>query len=99
MSWDEYPIVGPLPSSTTGREVKNDAGWISAGYNGDGMPAAWLCARALSSVILSTEQNHTNQTWLDWFPGAWTVSEKRLSKEARNSFQLSTTTKRARPMI
>ncbi|KAH8432428.1 NAD(P)/FAD-dependent oxidoreductase [Aspergillus melleus] len=93
MSWDEYPIVGALPGSITKRRVVKGAEWIATGYSGDGMPAAWLCAKALSEALLGTERNHTNQTWPDWFPDSWIVSEQRLSKAGTNSSQL---TKRAR---
>ena len=92
MSWDEYPIVGALPGSTTKRRVVNGAKWIATGYNGDGMSAAWLCAKALSEALLGTERNHTNQTWPDWLPDSWIVSEQRLSKAGTNSSQI---TKRA----
>lgn len=99
MSWDEYPIVGAIPASTTGREAKNGAEWISTGYTGDGMPAAWLCAKALSEALLSTEKNGTSkETWPDWFPAAYTLSEDRLRKPVSNSSEQSTKAKRS-PMF
>lgn len=89
MSWDEYPVVGALPASATGRQVSNGAEWICTGYSGDGMPTAWLSAKALSEVILQSEENRDNQTWPDWFPDAWVVSEERLRKEATDSSDAS----------
>lgn len=89
MSWDEYPVVGALPASATGPQVSNGAEWICTGYSGDGMPTAWLSAKALSEVILQSEENRDNQTWPDWFPDAWVVSEERLRKEATVSSDAS----------
>lgn len=87
MSWDEYPVVGALPASATGRQASNGSEWICTGYSGDGMPTAWLSAKALGEVILQSEKTGANnQTWPDWF---WVVSEERLSKEGTNRSQAS----------
>ena len=74
-----------LPSSLTEQEAKDSAEWICAGYNGDGMPGAWLAAKGLSTAIPSTEDNGYSQIWSDWFPDTWAVSAERPSKEGTNS--------------
>ena len=63
---------------------------FARGYSGNGMPTAWLSAKALSEVLLQSEENGDNsQTWPDWFPDAWVVPEERLSKDGTNSSQSS----------
>ncbi|KAF7627911.1 FAD dependent oxidoreductase [Aspergillus flavus] len=98
ISFDEYPVVGPLPPSTTGRQARIGAGaeWICTGYSGDGMPSAWLSGKALSEMILQSEKTGRKySTWPDWFPKAWVASEERLSKPV-NSTSVSSKTKRSR---
>ena len=69
MSWDEYPVVGALPASATGRQASNGSEWICTGYSGNGMPTAWLSAQALSEVILQSEKNDANnQTMVGLVP-------------------------------
>ncbi|PVH72026.1 nucleotide-binding domain-containing protein [Cadophora sp. DSE1049] len=82
---DGRPYVGRIPVSATQRQVKNQTGsgeWISAAYDGEGMCFAWLCGRALSSMILGNEfRENTNATTIPaWFPQSFTISDDRLIK-------------------
>ncbi|CAI7637177.1 unnamed protein product [Penicillium pancosmium] len=47
---DGCPIVGPVPSSISGREGQGE--WIAAGYNGHGMDKAWLCGEGIARMAL-----------------------------------------------
>lgn len=67
---DSAPYVGRLPHSTTGREGEGE--WISAGFNGYGMPYCWLAGQALAKMMLG-------QPTADLLPSAFSVSEERLS--------------------
>jgi len=42
-SRDDLPFVGPVPG--------HDGVYISAGYTGHGMPNAWLCGKAVASMV------------------------------------------------
>ncbi|KAG9310366.1 hypothetical protein JVU11DRAFT_9499 [Chiua virens] len=73
VSVDERPWVGRIPSEISGRAVprvgavgseKGKAGrtaspgeWVAAGYSGEGMVHAWLCARALALMVLGREND------------------------------------------
>ncbi|THH27943.1 hypothetical protein EUX98_g6242 [Antrodiella citrinella] len=50
--------------------------WIAAGYTGEGMPQAWMSAKALAYMVLDREDDVES-----WFPENLRVSEKRW-KEA-----------------
>jgi len=47
-SRDRHPWVGAVPHRSNV--------YMSAGYNGHGMPSAWLCAKALAVMVLDTLQ-------------------------------------------
>jgi glycine/D-amino acid oxidase-like deaminating enzyme len=48
--------------------------WVSAGYSGEGMVHAWLCAHALALMVLGIEEEEGLRTW---FPDEFRLSEKR----------------------
>ncbi|KAJ6023740.1 FAD dependent oxidoreductase [Penicillium herquei] len=68
-SSDGVPVVGQLSESLTGRTGQGE--WIAAAFNGYGMANCLLSGEALVSMILKDRES-------DWFPGAYTLSEKRL---------------------
>ena len=47
---DILPLVGRLSTEATNRD--GDGEWIAAGYNGYGMPNAWLCGKYIASKVL-----------------------------------------------
>ncbi|KAL1736255.1 FAD dependent oxidoreductase [Schizophyllum commune] len=71
ISADGRPWVGRLPHEITGRKLGRQAAkaaplatptlpaapgeWICAGYTGEGMVHAWLCAKAMARMLLGTE--------------------------------------------
>jgi glycine/D-amino acid oxidase-like deaminating enzyme len=48
--------------------------WVSAGYSGEGMTHAWLCAHALALMILGIEEEERMRMW---FPDEFRLTEKR----------------------
>ncbi len=89
ISADLQPWVGRVPSAVSGRALpapeKNDAvrslaapgEWVSAGYSGEGMVHAWLCAHALALMLLGLEEKQGVPTW---FPDEYRLTEKRLKR-------------------
>ena len=51
--------------------------WVSAGYSGEGMVHAWLCAHALALMILGLEKEEGVHTW---FPDEYRLTEKRWKR-------------------
>lgn len=51
--------------------------WVSAGYSGEGMTQAWLCAHALALMILGLEKEEGVHTW---FPDEYRLTEKRWKR-------------------
>jgi glycine/D-amino acid oxidase-like deaminating enzyme len=78
-SADHRPLVGSLPESVTFREAKNASNgeWTSTAYDGEGVCYAWLCGKALSTMILSAMKNE-NSSVPEWFPHSLLVTEGRL---------------------
>lgn len=66
---DILPIVGQLPKETTNRDGEGE--WIAAGYNGYGMPNAWLCGKYVANKLLRKEEPGL-------MPRAYRVSAERL---------------------
>ncbi|KAJ7765416.1 nucleotide-binding domain-containing protein [Mycena maculata] len=86
ISADGRPWVGRIPAKVSGRpapRMKKHKGvketmplaspgeWIAAGYSGEGMPHAYLSAKALAHMVLG----HTAE-----LPGAFLVTEARWKK-------------------
>lgn len=66
-SGDGYPLVGPVPDQP--------GLWIDASFQGHGMVLCFLCARAVSEMILEKEEERTLDTW---FPNAFRMTEERF---------------------
>lgn len=89
-STDGFPWVGRLPGSATGRsehepeKTGGNAGseWVCAAFGGEGMVQAWLCGKALGTMILKHDGQliATADPDLSWFPDQLLVSEKRIAE-------------------
>ena len=65
-SGDGFPIVGP---------IRGEAGlYISASFQGHGMVLCFLCAKALTHMLLDEDDDELAY----WFPTAYRMSEARL---------------------
>lgn len=84
-STDGFPWVGRLPSSATYRPQPVDgstgAEWVCAAFGGEGMVQAWLCGKALATMLLQRDgQLATNaESDLSWFPEQMLVTEQRFA--------------------
>ncbi|KAJ5308926.1 hypothetical protein PENANT_c013G08265 [Penicillium antarcticum] len=89
-SSDSFPWVGRLPGIVTRRADHGDEGseWVCAAFGGEGMVQAWLCGKALGTMLLETDGVLVGGAAdLSWFPDQLRVSEERfgvteLPKEA-----------------
>ncbi|KAK5788768.1 hypothetical protein VI817_009726 [Penicillium citrinum] len=85
-SADGFPWVGELPSSATKRpgagNTKTGSEWVSAAFSGEGMVQAWLCGRALATMLLKKDNNLSPSADEDisWLPEQMLVTEERISK-------------------
>ncbi|KAG6333659.1 hypothetical protein ID866_5429 [Astraeus odoratus] len=101
-SADEFPWVGRVPPSISGRPVSPLTGdhvnsrmaspgeWVAAGYSGEGMVHAWLCAQAVALMVLGMDERRdldmdvkglrfgAEQTVDEWLPACYMISEARL---------------------
>lgn len=68
-SADDHPFVGPYP----GKEGL----WLDASFQGHGMVLCWLCAKAITSMLL----NEDNEELDSWFPKSFRITSDRLKKE------------------
>ncbi|KAK4500112.1 hypothetical protein PRZ48_008298 [Zasmidium cellare] len=68
---DGLPLVGRLPNTATLREGNNE--FVAAGYNGYGMPNAFLCGKHIADLLLGQESSQV-------VPSAYLVTEERLKK-------------------
>lgn len=66
---DGMPLVGRLPRSMTQREGQGE--WICAGFNGYGMPIAWLSSENLGQIILGSSAH-------SYVPEPYLLSEERI---------------------
>ncbi|KAI0286596.1 FAD dependent oxidoreductase [Russula aff. rugulosa BPL654] len=93
ISADMRPWVGRVPSVISGRAAPQPltttsdtavarslaapGEWVCAGYTGEGMVHAWLCAHALALMVLGLENEEGVHTW---FPDEYRLTEKRWKK-------------------
>lgn len=71
-SADGHPLVGAYPGE--------EGLWLDASFQGHGMVLCWLCAKALSLMVLGLDGE--GEEGLDtWFPRCFRVTEERLSKK------------------
>ena len=102
VSADEFPWVGRVPPSICGRSAPSlrdhnprmarPAEWVAAGYSGEGMVNAWLCARAVALMVLGMDdrkdidmegQFGAGQSVWEWLPSCFIISEARLKRLTR----------------
>ncbi|RAK95304.1 NAD(P)/FAD-dependent oxidoreductase [Aspergillus ibericus CBS 121593] len=84
-SADGLPWVGPLPASVTHRGLNKEgcgAEWVSAAFSGEGMVLAWLCGKALATLLLIHDDVllETESRDLSWVPKQMLVTEERIEK-------------------
>ncbi|CAI4217376.1 unnamed protein product [Parascedosporium putredinis] len=85
---DTAPSCGDGGGGSGGQTTPPSAGeWIAAGYNGEGMVYAWLCASALAVMIAGKQDDHMpprigvpGGKMQDWFPTELFVNEARLRR-------------------
>ncbi|CAD0115504.1 unnamed protein product [Aureobasidium uvarum] len=95
LTGDALPFVGKLNTRVTGRSSAQNSGkdsndsaeWISAGYNGEGMVYAWLCATALGIMIMGSEDvdipaapGFPGGRLYEWFPTEFLLDDKRFNR-------------------
>lgn len=68
LDYDCEKVAGEAHTSRPGE-------WIAAGYSGEGMPQAWLSAKALAYMLLDRESEIQR-----WFPDNFRVTEERWKK-------------------
>lgn len=68
-SADGHPLVGPMPDE--------EGLWIDASFQGHGMVLCWLCAKAVSEMVLGKDGPALDA----WFPKSFRVSAERLAKK------------------
>lgn len=68
---DGIPLVGQVPHSITRRSGEGE--WMCAGYNGYGMPSAWLAGENLAKMMLGSGCDSQ-------FPGAFLLSQERITE-------------------
>lgn len=76
-SSDSSPWVGRVPETLMMSNTDTDRLWISAGYQGHGMPVAARCGIAVAEMILGKEKGEV-QVPKDWVP-----SEERVERARR----------------
>ena len=76
-SADGYPLVGPVPGKK--------GLFLDASFQGHGMVLCWLCAKAVTSMILGEGEAELRS----WFPECYRVSEERMKKKFRGRLKVS----------
>ncbi|OOF91806.1 hypothetical protein ASPCADRAFT_133894 [Aspergillus carbonarius ITEM 5010] len=84
-SADGLPWVGQLPDLLTQRKLQREgsgAEWVSAAFSGEGMVFAWLCGKALATMLLIHDDQllETASRDLSWFPEQMLVTGERIEK-------------------
>ncbi|KAF8266643.1 FAD dependent oxidoreductase [Lactarius quietus] len=69
--------ASPLEKDAAVRSLAAPGEWVSAGYSGDGMVHAWLCAHALALMLLGIEEEQSLPTW---FPDEYRLTKERLKR-------------------
>ncbi|KAI0245683.1 FAD dependent oxidoreductase-domain-containing protein [Lactifluus subvellereus] len=67
-------LTGVVSDKGVTRSIAAPGEWVSAGYSGEGMVHAWLCAHALAIMVLGVEEEESLRTW---FPDEFRLTEKR----------------------
>lgn len=89
-SADGLPWVGRIPAEISGRRGLGGTGeWVAAGYSGEGMAHAWLCARAVALMVLGMEDRRDleaetgfgrGERVRDWLPACYLASGERVGR-------------------
>jgi hypothetical protein len=69
--------VSLLEKDVAVRSLAAPGEWVSAGYSGEGMVHAWLCAHALALMLLGLEEEQSVPTW---FPDEYRLTQTRLKR-------------------
>ena len=69
--------ASPLEKDVAMRSLAAPGEWVSAGYSGEGMVHAWLCAHALALMLLGLEEEQSVPTW---FPEEYRLTKNRLKR-------------------
>ena len=72
---DEKQKQKHLPTQDADAHTARPGEWIAAGYTGEGMPQAWMSAKALAFMVLDREHEIES-----WFPENLRVTEERWKK-------------------
>ncbi|KAI0307404.1 FAD dependent oxidoreductase [Multifurca ochricompacta] len=70
----KLPLLAGVCEKGAERQKAAPGEWVSAGYSGEGMVHAWLCAHALALMVLGLEEEEGVCTW---FPDEYRLTEKR----------------------
>ena len=78
VSTDGLPWVGNLSGRADGRGAE----WVAAGFSGEGMVQAWLCGKALVSMLAEHNEGAGEQqpSGAAWFPKQMMVTEERIRR-------------------
>ena len=71
------PLLTTTSDTAVARSLAAPGEWVCAGYTGEGMVHAWLCAHALALMVLGLENEEGVHTW---FPDEYRLTEKRWKK-------------------
>lgn len=78
----------PPPSSTPKHKedtaslsTASPGEWIAAGYTGEGMVHAWMCGKALASMVTNREEDIR-----EWFPEMLRITEERWKKATMDEY-------------
>lgn len=69
--------ASPLEKDAALQSLADPGEWVSAGYSGEGMVHAWLCAHALALMLLGLEEEQSVPTW---FPDEFRLTKTRLRR-------------------
>ena len=75
-STDGLPWVGKIPGRVDGRGAE----WVAAGFSGEGMVHAWLCGKALVSMLMEHDIGEREPSGPAWFPKQMIVTEERIRR-------------------
>lgn len=73
-SIDGLPWVGKIAERAAGRGAE----WVAAGFSGEGMVHAWLCGKALVSMLMEHDRGEQEPSGPAWFPKQMIVTEERI---------------------
>jgi glycine/D-amino acid oxidase-like deaminating enzyme len=75
-SADGLPWVGKIAEGVHGRGAE----WVAAGFSGEGMVQAWLCGKALVSMLMEHDRGERQPSGPAWFSTRMIVTEERICR-------------------